>query len=229
MFAVLVVGVPGKATTQGSGAGVIDVFRGTSSGLTPVRAFSQRVQSPKASSQDVTAPYGSSEGLTSTFAQRWLPGQNGLQTQHDMVFGLSLAAGDFNGDGDDELVVGSATFHHAGPGSIAVIPGTHRSGLTGSGDLLWNRGTAGIPGTPGSQAAWGCSTLAIGSFGHGRGEDLVVGDYAWSHYRGTMTVLYGSTTRNVGLRMTHAQEFNESTKGVPGAARANDQFAFALS
>lgn len=163
---------------------------------------------------------GASTGLAAKGVQVIQRGRGGLlgsaPTQND-VFGSALAAGDFNGDGDTELVVGSAD------GSISVVPGTHAGGLTGTGDLLWNQATAGIPGAKESGTEFGVR-LSVGWYGRGLGQDLLVADPSAGDGKGSATELFGSRTRNVGLVKAHATVITESTPGVPGTWETYDYF-----
>lgn len=163
---------------------------------------------------------GRSAGLGSAgvqVLQRGTGGLLGTAPKQQDVFGSALAAGDFNADGDDELVVGSSD------ASISVVPGTHASGLTGTGDLLWDQATSGIPGAKEALSGFG-ARLTTGSYGRGSGEDLLVADPSYRVSTGSVTELFGGRTRNVGLVKTNATVITESTPGVPGAAVEYDEF-----
>ncbi|MEU8249261.1 FG-GAP and VCBS repeat-containing protein [Nonomuraea sp. NPDC048916] len=102
----LAVGIPGEGLSAGQramdyGDGAVHVLYGTRRGL----------------------PGGRSEMWT----QRLLKGE---PRYHDR-FGASLATGDFNGDGDDELAIGVP-----GENTVQVLAGTRAGGLTRHGDLL---------------------------------------------------------------------------------------------
>jgi hypothetical protein len=120
--------------------------------------------------------------------------------------GAALAAGDLNGDGDDELAVGWRS------GRLSVLAGTHAAGLTTVHDLLWSQATPGIPGPAERGTRFGAH-LAAGWYGHGRGQDLLVSDPAARGGAGSVTVLFGSTTRNVGLRAVGAQVLHGAAPG----------------
>lgn len=106
---------------------------------------------------------------------------------------------------------------------ITVLPGTRSSGLVSAQTLHWSPRTAGIPGAVADGDAWGAG-LMVGSYGRGRGQDLVVVDPAWHNDAGSVTQLFGSTTASAGLRTTHATRLTEATPGVPGALHDGDYF-----
>jgi hypothetical protein len=163
---------------------------------------------------------GRSSGLASTGVQVLQRGSGGLlgtAPRNQDVFGSAVAAGDFNADGDDELVVGSSD------GSVSIVPGTHANGLTGTGDLLWDQATSGIPGAKEVGTEFG-ARLATGSYGGATGEDLLVSDPVAGTSRGSLTEFFGGRTRNVGLVKTGATVITESTPGVPGTAEIYDSF-----
>ncbi|WP_062348936.1 FG-GAP-like repeat-containing protein [Herbidospora yilanensis] len=102
----------------------------------------------------VDVVYGSPGGLRPATAEAWT--QNSLAGEAVMYdrFGTSLAAGDLNGDGDDELVVGVP-----GENAVQVLAGTRSGGLTKNHNLL-------IPGPKGAE--FGAAVLV-------HGGDLIVG------------------------------------------------------
>ncbi|WP_066361668.1 FG-GAP repeat protein [Herbidospora mongoliensis] len=114
--------------------------------------------------------YGSPGGLRPAGAEAWT--QNTLAGEAVMYdrFGTSLAAGDLNGDGDDELVVGVP-----GENAVQVLPGTKTGGLTKNHNLL-------IPGP--KDAEFGAAVTVID--GH-----LVVG----APTRGEVVVYRGSVKK----------------------------------
>jgi hypothetical protein len=63
-------------------------------------------------------------------------------------FGSSLAAGDFNNDGFDDLAAGApfeAVGSAGGAGAVSVIPGS-AGGLTATGGQLFTQNSPGVPG-----------------------------------------------------------------------------------
>ncbi len=94
--------------------------------------------------------YGSASGLTASGDQLWhqnVPGVLGGAEAGDL-FGSSLASGDYDGNGRDDLAVG-APGEDVGAlvdaGAVNVLYGSG-SRLTASGDQLWHQDSAGILG-----------------------------------------------------------------------------------
>ncbi|MGC5010622.1 FG-GAP repeat protein [Streptosporangium sp. DT93] len=75
--------------------------------------------------------YGSTGGLRAGTSEAWSQRSlNGVPRYFDR-FGAALAAGDLNGDGDDELAIGVP-----GENAVQILAGTRSGGLTRHGDLL---------------------------------------------------------------------------------------------
>jgi hypothetical protein len=134
-------------------------------------------------------------------------------------FGFSLAAGDFNGDGRDDLAIGGAPWH--GPGYVSVFHGTGSDGFSYLGE--YTQDTPGVPGTNRDQDAFGLALAADDVNGDGR-DELAVGvpgdneDRGW--ITGVVTLLYGSAD---GLTGNGAQRFSKDTTGVPGTPGSYDR------
>jgi hypothetical protein len=166
----------------------------------------------------VTVLYGTPTGLRTAGVQQWHDGRDGVLGPYDgSGYGVSLIAGDFNGDNDDELVVGVAD------GSISILAGTHANGLTAVGDLRWSQATDGVPGAKEQGTQFG-RYLAVGNIGHGGEQDLLVGDPAAGKDAGSVTEFFGGATRNVGLVKTGSKAITEGTPGIPGDPIAGDEF-----
>jgi FG-GAP repeat len=118
----------------------------------------------------VHALYGSPTGLTAIGNQLWSqdsPGIAGAAETGD-GFGSALAAGDFNGDGQDDLGIGAPGENDLA-GVAHVLYGT-ASGLTASGSQLWSQDSQGIAGAAestdffgGALAAGPLSTVGAGA------------------------------------------------------------------
>lgn len=167
----------------------------------------------------VTVLYGAPAGLSTAGVQQWHDGRDGVLGPYNASgYGVSLIAGDFNGDNDDELVVGVAD------GSVSILAGTHANGLTALGDLRWSQATDGVPGARERSSQFG-RYLAVGNVGHDGEQDLLVGDpTAGTGDTGSVTEFFGGATRNVGLVKTGSQVITEATAGIPGNPVAGDEF-----
>lgn len=152
--------------------------------------------------------HGSATGLT--------PGrQLSLAKPASDRFGASLAAGDLDGDGDDELVVGAPSLGRGGGIVVHGMKGrkpytiTQRTRWVGQSGLVTDQ--------------WS-SALTTGDFnGDGRAE-LVVGapaDTVTRDGQGSVTLL--------DLRRKNATRYTQSSPGFKGSAEKWDAFGAALT
>jgi hypothetical protein len=172
--------------------------------------------------------YGSPSGLTATDNDLWsqdVPRVKDVAETSDR-FGAALAAGDFDGDGFDDLavgVLGESLGARNGAGAVNVIQGS-AAGLTANGNQLFTENTPGVPGTSQEGDGFG-SSLAAGDLGKGSHADLAVGAPG-KHLGSTLAagaafVVFGSTK---GLTGTGGQEWTQNSPGIMGTAHESDLF-----
>lgn len=211
----LAVGLPGARIDGESGAGAVQVIYGSASGLAPdgIQEWS------RANDGDAGAP-AANEG-----------------------YGSSLAAGDFDGDGRDDLAIGipyTEVNGDAGAGAVEVLYG-RSAGLAALGDELITQDTAGFVASPAEPADHFGFALAAGDFNGDSVDDLAVGTpyedngvgYADA---GAVQVFFGkqgATAGNSGLlrfgAVVDPQHWRSDSDNVEGAMEAGDRFGFALA
>ena len=171
-------------------------------------------------------------GLTGAGAQLWTqstPGVPGTDENND-AFGTAVAAGDVNGDGKADLVIG-AQYEDVGSvvdaGTVTYLAGSS-AGLTATGAKSYSQNTGAIPGgaEKGDQFGW---FVSIGDFnGDGKG-DIAVGtpfeDLGKVADAGTVTIIPGTAS---GPTDAGSKSWDQDTAGVGGAAEAYDDLGFSL-
>lgn len=195
----LAIGVPGESVGSAVGAGAVNVLYGSSAGL---RTSAPSDQLWTQNSVGVDNSAGAGDG-----------------------FGASLVAGDFNGDGKDDLAIGVPNEDIGavgGAGAVSVLYGS-LSGLRSSSpaDQFWHQGKPGVDDvengndhfgflvSSGDYNADGYDDLAVGV----PGEDIETNDPDFGDLvnTGGLHVLYGSSA---GLQTTSPAE--KFWDGEPG-------------
>jgi hypothetical protein len=187
---------------------------------------------PQAGEVDVM--YGSAAGLTCDHSQARNQNSPGIQGTPELrdEFGLALTAGDFNGDGYDELAVGVPLEGHGDrsrAGVVHVLRGSS-AGLTGP-NQQWHQDVAGVAGIAEATDLFG-RALAAGDFGRGaaREEDLAIGapgeDIGDVEGAGAVEVIYGGGT---GLTPSGSQVLHQDSPSVHGTSEPGDRFGLALA
>jgi hypothetical protein len=182
----------------------------------------------------VNVIYGSASRLTADGNQLWHQESAGIGDASEFpdLFGSSLAAGDFDGDGHDDLAVGVSREDVGSivdAGAVNVIYGS-ASGLTATGNQFWHQDRLGIAGTGEADDRFGFS-LAAGDFNGSGHDDLAVGgfreDISSAENAGAVNVLYGGS--GTGLRATGNQLWHQDSSGIADPAETFDQFGFTLA
>jgi hypothetical protein len=164
--------------------------------------------------------YGSRRGPRTTGDDFWHQARRGVPgaVEEFARFGRSVAAGDFDGDGRDDLAIG-IPFDDVGAieaaGTVYVLYGT-ATGLTTAGDQLWHPGRPGVVGPLQGDDGFG-STLAAGNFNGDRRDDLGIAapfaDIGSVDGVGYVQVLNGSRG---GLTARNDRRLDKDTSGIPG-------------
>ena len=190
---------------------------------------------------EVNVIYGSSNGLTNVGDQVWNQESDGIlgSGENNDQFGRALTAGDFNGDGYDDLAVGVPS-EDVGSGRAGAIPPAENagevrvlygssSGLRGTGSQLWRQGSDGVTGAAETRDNFGWS-LAAGDFDRDGIDDLAIGvpgqDIGPSTEMGVVNVLYGTAT---GLSGDRDQVWLLAFLGSGVQATSGDRFGTGLA
>ncbi len=143
--------------------------------------------------------------------------------------GRSVDAGDTNGDGYADLVIGQPSAGESGGnagGQITVLHGSS-SGLTTSGQEVITQDTAGVSGAPEYGDAFGQS-VSVGDTNNDMYADVLVGvpqedltrDGVGRSNAGMVHLLYGTAS---GLTGSGSLTLHQDTAGVPGASESGDR------
>jgi hypothetical protein len=149
--------------------------------------------------------YGGLSGITASQARIINRNSDGLSfsPKENDYFGWALAAGDFDGDADDDLAVGilNGTCPNGTDraGAVVVLNGSASDGISNAGSRIWRPGVQGIAGTCAAGAGFGGALAAahFSSTGFGASPyyDLAIGAPAVATSNdGSVHVIYGTST-----------------------------------
>jgi len=220
-FEDLAIGVPGEDIGAQKNAGAVNVIYGSATGLRATTAGSTPANQ---------------------FLSQNTPNIVGPAETGDK-FGSSLAVGDFNNDGFEDLAIGApgeaiGTVKNAG--AVNVIYGSAtglRATAAGStpASRWWVQQFEGVKDNFEAGDNFGSSLIA-GDFNNDGFEDLAIGvsgeDIGTQKNAGAVSVIYGSAT---GLRATAAgstptnQFWSQDTANIMGPAEAGDNFGSSLA
>ena len=177
--------------------------------------------------------YGTEEGLTVPGNQFWhqeVADIEGWGEAGDQ-FGFSLASGDFNMDGYDDLAIGApgeAVGELAGAGAVNVLYGSD-AGITADNNKQWYQDVDGVEGDSEAGDQMGFA-LASGDFNMDGYDDLAVGAPGEAvgelASAGAVNVLYGS---DAGITADNNKQWYQDVDGVEGWSETGDQMGFALA
>ena len=170
--------------------------------------------------------YGSANGLTTAGAEQFSQDSSGVPgvAEEDDRFGATLAAGDFDGDGGDDLAVG-AYLENDGAGYAVVLYGLARAGLSSAGAQSWWQDSAGVADSAESGDFFGFALAAGDITGDGR-DDLAVGVWGENDRVGAVQLLPGS---GGGLTAAGSQLWSQDSVGVDGVGESDDFFGYAVA
>lgn len=184
--------------------------------------------------------YGGPSGISATGNQLFaMPGSGiakatsvgSLTAAANDHFGYSLAAGDFNGDGEPDLAIGipgQTGSGQANAGAVVVLYGSP-TGLTTASAQTWTQTSVQDGGTAQANALFG-SALGAGDFNGDRKDELAIGvpnqTVSGLANAGIVNVLYGSAT---GLSAGSSQLWNQGTIKDGSPVQANALFGSALA
>lgn len=189
------------------------------------------VSSPGAGAVNVF--YGSGSGLGAARAQVFHQGTDGIkgQPEEGNFMGAALAAGDFDGNGRDDLAVG-VPGENNGAGAVHVLRGTS-TGLRAAGDQLWLQDTTDVDDVSEKGDGFG-SALAAGNLGYSTKEaDLAIGipgeDLGAVADAGAVAILYGQPAKGLTATVVPDRFLHQDIGGVDDAAERRDHVGAALA
>lgn len=169
--------------------------------------------------------YGSSVGLRTDGNQRWRQGEDNIPggRENGDAFGYAVAAGDFNNDGFDDIVIG-VPGEDGGEGNLHILFGSG-GGIGSGGNQVWVQGEGGLPDENENNDLFGIS-LTTGDFNGDGFADIAAGSTGEDNGRGDVMIILGSSTGPTGFG---SQRLRQETNGIPDQRESGDNFGAALA
>jgi hypothetical protein len=143
--------------------------------------------------------------------------------------GRSLAVGDFNSDGDDDIAFGCPAGDVGEVANAGLVQVGYGDGEGGFLFVTFSQESAGIEGGAETDDRFGYA-LAAGDFDEGNDDDLVIGvpseAVGGTYSAGAIHVLFSTES---GLTGTGSQLLHQGITGVPGDHQSNDRFGQSLA
>ena len=183
---------------------------------------------PISNAGQVEVYYGDASGIDPSDRDSISQNSSGIENEVDAQdrFGWSIAAGDFDGDEFDDLVIGvygEDVLGEAAAGAVQIIYGGF-SGLGTNDEILTQ--FDGLNGVEEAGDNFGYS-VAVGNFNGDDYDDLLVGAYREDLEgdgvtdAGGIHIIYGA---NNGLTTEGDQNFHQNSSGVQDVAEDQDRF-----
>ncbi len=182
----------------------------------------------------VNVLYGSPDGLRAVGNEVWFQDKAGIPGTGSALdgFGSALVAGDFDGDGRDDLAVGAPVdaangTSGAGGGTVTIVYGT-AGGLDAAGAQLIGQDSPGVLGDAEVGDLFGMA-MAAGDIDNDGRDDLAVGapyeDYLGVD-AGTVTLFFGSAS---GIQTNGSTTLLQGARGLVDTSQTGDTFGSAIA
>lgn len=259
----LAIGVPGEDLPGATDAGAVHILLGSAQGLTGDASRMLRgggaggqvgralaigdmnndgvadlaIGRPGAfNGRGQVSVYYSGAAVTGGASQTFQQFGGGSGPEDDDRFGFSLAMGDFDRDGFDDLAVGvpgeddeGVFFDELDAGAVNVFRGGP-NGLAADGHQFWSQDSSGIGDSTGDLNEFGYS-LAVGDFDGDQTADLAVGvpgeTEGGASFAGAVNIIYGSLAD--GLTSEGNEYIHQDTPRIAGVPEFGDNFGHSLA